>query len=289
VIGWGSDSPVPHEHDPEGTEVTYDIVTWHEFGHQAMHRYGFYNGGEKEALPHMSYFSARLALEEGDKSLVDPTGIDTAFMFSCCKIQNPYTYAPRYTIDRQAIEWMTRDNFRNGLPMSSEETMYQHRGHAKYADIARLTGGIGYFDEFMIEEHERWEAEGLGEGLGNGGDYWWRVSDTTWFPEFSDDRAAEVRTLRFSIKAGEDLTPLLTFWGVHHDYTLLKQMMTARNLFPSQEQKDLLLKYKSLIPQDSSSLEAIFREIWVPDITRKNFAEWQVIADAWDQTKVEQA
>ena len=86
VIGWGGCccgwSPTPHAHDPEGTEVNYDIVTWHELGHQASHRYSIYNGGEKEALVHMSYFTARFALEgNNDKSLVDPTGIDTAFMF----------------------------------------------------------------------------------------------------------------------------------------------------------------------------------------------------------------
>lgn len=62
--------------------VNYDITTWHELGHQAMHRYSYYNGGEKESLVHMTLFAARLALEgDNDKSPVDPTGIDTSFMF----------------------------------------------------------------------------------------------------------------------------------------------------------------------------------------------------------------
>lgn len=172
--------------------------------------------------------------------------------------------------------------------MSHLEIRYQHRGHVKYADIARLTGGVEYLNEFMLEEHERWEAEGLGEGLGNGGDYWWRVSDTTWFTEL-EDTSSEARTLRLSLKAGEDLSPLLQFWGVHTDSTLLKPMMVTRGLYPSQKQKDLLLKYKSLIPQNSSSLEASFREVWVPEITKKNFDEWQQRADLWNQTMVDQA
>lgn len=131
-----------------------------------------------------------------------------------------------------------------------------------------------------------------GEGLGRGGsDFWDKVSDTTWFPEYPEviDWSNEARTLRFSIKAGQDLSPLLHFWGIHANFTLLTSMMVARDLYPSQEQKDLILKYKNLIPQDSLSLEASFREIWVPEITTKNFDEWQQRADAWNQTMIDQA
>jgi hypothetical protein len=289
-------TPVPFAHDPKAETLHPRQTSFHELGHTAMHRFYHYNGGQKEANVHIPLMVARLALHrQDDISEVDPTGLDTAFMFSCCKVSNPYTWAPRYTIDRSAIEWMTRDNFRNGLPTDSEETKYQHRGHAKFADIARLLGGsMEYMDAFMFDEHARWEAEGLGIGKEDiGNNYWNKVSNTTFFPGELADHTYESRTLRFSMKAGQDLTPLLHFWGVHHsNYTLLKELHVARGLHPSQEQMDLILKYKSLIPKDATALEALRHEIWVPDITRKCTHGCSELVDrvaVWNQTMVDQA
>eukprot|EP00567_Pseudictyota_dubia_P002273 CAMPEP_0197467026 /NCGR_PEP_ID=MMETSP1175-20131217/65354_1 /TAXON_ID=1003142 /ORGANISM="Triceratium dubium, Strain CCMP147" /LENGTH=1931 /DNA_ID=CAMNT_0043003087 /DNA_START=99 /DNA_END=5894 /DNA_ORIENTATION=- len=297
VVGYGlccGAAPTPHDHDPEGTETHGPtLLSFHELGHTAQYRYSVYNGGEKEANVHLAYMAARLALEQqNDISAVDPTGVDTAFMLSCCRLQNPYTWAPRFTIDRQAIEWMTRDNFLNGLAMTSDETKYQHRGHVKYADIARLTGGsLSYMDDFMYQEHSRWEAEGLGEGV-DGNNYWHKRSSTKFFPEL-EDASDDCRTLRLSIAAGEDLTPLLHFWGVRHENsTLLKELHVARNLLPSQAQKDLLLKYKSLIPQDAAALDVFRQEVWVPDITNKCVGGCSELLEkqaAWNQTVVSQA
>lgn len=173
--------------------------------------------------------AARWALDkQRDSTPIDPNGFDTAFMFSCCKMQNPYAYVPRFTIDRQAVDWMVRDNFRNRLPMEPDETKYQHRGHAKYADIARLLGSFHFYEGFMLEEHEHWQT--VKANTTSSSSCYWSNSDEPFFAEFPH-YSLESRTLRFSIKAGQDLTPLLHFWGVHHsNYPLLKDMHVARGL-----------------------------------------------------------
>ncbi len=153
-------------------------------------------------------------------------------------------------------------------------------------------------DRIFLHNIQRWETEARkanstnNGGLGTGSCYWWRNFDDSFFTEF-DDKSSESRTLRLSIKAGQDLTPILHFWGVHHsDYPLLKEMHVARGLFPSKEQKDLLLKYKSLIPQESSKLQAIHYDVWVPNITKKCYSgcdEFLQRTLSWNQTMAVQA
>jgi hypothetical protein len=51
----------------------------------------------------------------------------------------PFNYVP----DDAAIAWMVTANFRAGNQMDTsatpaDEVRYQHRGYAKYADIARV-------------------------------------------------------------------------------------------------------------------------------------------------------
>ena len=93
----------------------------------------------------------------------------------------------------RAIDWMVRPNFTDSGVMDYsrkewDEMNYQHRGHAKYADIARLFG--------------------------------WQVISNTYLQESLDieantpavcpmDSDADSRTFRLSLKAGFDLTPLI--------------------------------------------------------------------------------
>ena len=92
---------------------------------------------------------------------------------------------------------MITENFREGREMETSnseynEMRYQFRGYAKYPDIVRIFGGWQVLSDFFHQEHLDYE-----DGISNG------HSQT-------DDR-----TLYLSIAAGEDLTPLIHFWGIH--------------------------------------------------------------------------
>ena len=106
------------------------LVMLHELGH---HHYGrFISVGEQESFVNVP--SAAV--------LNDVFGLD-------------YDEATRYSgyqlFDRTdaAIDWMVTHNFRNGNPIGYDpttdfqpiETSYQTRGHAKYVDLADISGG----------------------------------------------------------------------------------------------------------------------------------------------------
>lgn len=88
---------------------------------------------------------------------------------------------------------MIRENFRLGNEMSysqneDDEFRYQQKGYARYADIARLFG----WDTI----HDFWRQEHLDS-----------VSDDASAGDELD--IVDSRTLRLSIAAGVDLTPLI--------------------------------------------------------------------------------
>ena len=94
---------------------------------------------------------------------------------------------------RTAVDWMIRANFREGNEMSyshdeNDEFRYQQKGYARYADIAKLFGW-----EVL---HKFWRQEHLDDAAGEKG---------------AGDELNKVdsRTLRLSIAAGVDLTPLI--------------------------------------------------------------------------------
>ena len=137
---------------------------------------------------------------------------------------------PLFTVDGAAVNWMTTLNFRNGVDMDrtgSEENefRYQLRGYAKYADIARL-----FQWKAMIDFNHQENLDAL-----NGCTY-----DSGMHPENCDagttpqgallDRH-DSRTLRLSIAAGTDLTPLIHFWGISPtDAVALKAAVDANTL-----------------------------------------------------------
>lgn len=91
---------------------------------------------------------------------------------------------------------MVRENFRDGSVMDHsggplDEIKYQHRGHAKYADMARLFGWQ-MISDFYYQESLDIEAN---------------APAVCTLTSNADDR-----TFRLSLKAGFDLTPLLREW-----------------------------------------------------------------------------
>lgn len=150
--------------------------TWqifHELGHSHVPSFFI---GEIESI--VNLLSVAVANDGFGMSL------DSAFAWS---IDNRYDL----TLDIIANFWMITENFRKNRIMSGEEMMYQHRGHAKYVDVARLFGWdvLNRFYKKINEDYNN--------GL---------VIPKTNHP--IDDRI-----LRMSIAAGADLRPLLHFWG----------------------------------------------------------------------------
>jgi hypothetical protein len=143
------------------------------------------------------------------------------------------------------LEQMITPNFRHGMPMDRSNTpldeyRYQHRGYAKYADVVRLFGweaytAVGYAENDAFERGVASPGSTLGY---------------------------QARTLRLSMAAGVDLTPLIHFWGIPPpEPTLLASQMATHGLQPSTKVRCLLLRYRSLIPTNNADFNAFFERI----------------------------
>lgn len=143
--------------------------------------------------------------------------------------------SPAISLDQAAIMWMVTQNFRDGKPMDisdseANEVRYQHRGYAKYVEIARLFGWktLGRF----------WKSYQL--------DYLRGMQ-----PEDRNADPTDGRILRLSRQAGVDLTPLIHFWGVQpNNPAQLRAAMATDRLRPSARIYDRLTHYLTLIPMN---------------------------------------
>ncbi|MBX7133045.1 MAG: M60 family metallopeptidase [Fimbriimonadaceae bacterium] len=137
------------------------------------------------------------------------------------------------SLDQAAIMWMVTQNFRDGKPMDisnseQNEVRYQHRGYAKYVEVAKLFG---------------WETL----------EKFWRSFQLDYMKgERLKDRNADPtdsRIFRLSKQAGVDLTPLIHFWGVHPEKPAeLRKAMANNKLRSSAKIFDRLKHYMDLIP-----------------------------------------
>jgi len=204
-------------------------VTWHELCHCIVTRKNQYRG-ETEAIVNFPFTIVRNIYMDED--------LDTAFA-------NSFGYGRKaFTPDNAAIDWMVTPNFRDGEEMDHSNTKndqfrYQERGYAKYADVVRLNSWQTLAD-FNYDFNYNYE---------NPIDY---------SLEQTDDR-----TLRLSIKAGVDLTPLIHFWGIHPVNEIdLKNKMIEYDLPLSAKVYDLLNRYITLIPMDNTEFIDYFKEVW---------------------------
>lgn len=190
---------------------------FHELGHaQSMEKFP----GEEEAI--VNLLSAAIYNE------LYGMDIDSAFGMS---FDNQYWRSR----DQSAINWMITHNFRIGNPMdisdsTINEVRYQHRGYAKYVEIAALFGW-GALENYYHQVNLDY-INGVPPGpLG-------KIDD---------------RILKLSIAAGVDLRPLIHFWGVHpQDPVALAQAIKNNNLQPSPLICHRLAHYQSIIPMDSA-------------------------------------
>jgi hypothetical protein len=141
--------------------------------------------------------------------------------------------------EQAALNWMVTPNFRAGKAMDTsnttkDEVRYQHRGWAKYVEIAALFGWPA-LDNFYRQENLDFITPVASDGLA----------------------AVDSRIFRMSKSAGVDLTPLIHFWGVQPvDKVKLGSAITAAGLKPSALIYDRLVKYKSMIPMDNAAFTA---------------------------------
>ena len=106
------------------------FVMLHELGHH--HNGRFILEGEQESYVNVPAIAVL--------NQVYGLSIDEALRFSAYQFFN---------LTETAIDWMVTYNFRNGNPIGFDpttdiepiETSYQNRGHAKYADLALISGG----------------------------------------------------------------------------------------------------------------------------------------------------
>jgi hypothetical protein len=141
------------------------------------------------------------------------------------------------TLDDVAVMWMVTDNFRRGEAMChsnkpGDEFKYQHRGFAKYVEIAHLFG---------------WDALSR----------FWQEENVNWTPDDpvpQNNDPVDDRILRLSKAAGADLTPLIHFWGIPPENSeKLAKAMREAGLKPSRKIYDQLQHYKTVIPMDNAA------------------------------------
>ncbi len=204
---------------------------YHELGHAQLP--SMYPG-ETESVIHMLFTYVR------NKKFGDT--LDVAFASS---IEGPF----KPTVDDAAVHWMVTANFRDGKQMDrsatpDDEIRYQHRGHAKYVDIVRLFGWEAWTG-FLRQENLDINA-----GITN-------------YKTIDGLDAADSRTLRLSIKAGVDLTPLIHFWGqLPVNPTALAAKISEKKLPKSETLKALLQRYKTLIPKDNAEFKAFLGKVY---------------------------
>jgi len=202
-------------------------VCYHELGHCNA---PIYYRGETEAI--VNFF---IAYVFNKKVGLD---FDTSFELT--------NRGPSYDPDGAAVHWMVTPNFRMGKEMDHsnteyDEMRYQKRGYAKYADFVRLFGWEK-FKDFNDQVQSDFMAGSTGlEELYK-----------------SDDR-----TLRLSVAAGVDLTPLIHFWGIHPvDSVGLKKKMKNKNLEMSNDVFNLLKRYIDLVPRSNAQFRAFYEDAY---------------------------
>ena len=209
-------------------------TTWHELGHtQQRQEAKFQYAAETEAIVnflwcYVEHVKFSVPFNEAFKTTRGGDG--------------------QYEPDDAAVHWMITKNFRNGNEMNrddpNQEYQYQHRGYAKYADIARLFGWDAYTGAYH-QENLDFEAGVTGPGATLAG------------------YGYQARTLRLSIQAGYDLTPLIHFWGIHPlEPEALAAEHSARALGPSTKVRCLLLRYRELVPADNAEFNVFFETIY---------------------------
>ena len=234
-------------------------IELHETGHAqgpSMYR------GEGEAIvnfihPYINSRKFGLPLEEAFRQSFDRNG--------------------GFTMDEAANHWMTTDNFRLGNDMEtanneSNQLRYQERGYAKYADFAELFGWAPLVDAFY-QEHVDYNAGTM---------------DTNYAGPGAVLRGTDQRTVRFSVAAGVDVTPLVDYWGIKPERPAeLAAEIARQGLGPSPLIHDILIRRATeVLPQNNSEFNEHFERVFPgrPVGGNPNYGVgwYNVWRDVWD-------
>ena len=194
-------------------------ATLHELGHG--HNFTKFTG-ETESAVNLLYVAA-LNRKFGKT-------LDQAFGASIGAPNDTSTINLRYV----SLQWTLKNVFRTGnKTMLAADMAYEHKGYAKYVEIANLFGwdAVGDFWKSVNVDYE------------NGIDYPLTNSDPT-----------DSRIVRMSKAARVDLRPLLHFWGVPPlNATNVRNSINAAALPPSGAIYRRLKYYQSVVPASQSA------------------------------------
>ncbi|OYV04408.1 MAG: hypothetical protein CFE26_17065, partial [Verrucomicrobiales bacterium VVV1] len=188
--------------------------------HEQGHAYGFPKfGGESES----------------NVNLLQPAMLSRGFGRTIDEAQNGSFGGGNsfITVDNTAIAWMCVFSFSpNEIPMQDGEKDYQHKGHAKWMDIARIYATPS-------NPNAGWEKLGA---------YWrsFMLDDANNVPYGT---GTDDLLLRLSRAVGKDIRPLFHFWGIHpQNPSALAAALAAENLTPDPAIRAKLLQYKTIVP-----------------------------------------
>ena len=226
-----------------GTSASASHIEFHEQGH--------------------AYFFPKLGGEtESVVNLLQPAMANRVFGYSFDEAHRGSLGStdPDRSLDNTAVSWMCVFNFSpREVPMASAEKSYQHKGHAKFIDLARLLGWSGmdtYWRSFMEDD-----ANGI--------------------PYQTDDDA---HLLRLCKSYNKDIRPLFHFWGIHpQNPNALAADIAAEGIPPSLEIRDQLLRYKTLIPADNAAFRAFALAWWNRQPRMSGYWEEREHARQWDE------
>ena len=209
---------------PDFHLLTGYAITLHERGHGELHPT---LPNEVESIVHLpaSYIHGELY----------GLGIDVGFQYSAFE---------KLTMDEATIDWMISGNFRSNQPMGCDPIMdelicdeirYQHRGHAKFVELADLFG---------------WSAvHGMNKVFY---DEWNAMANPTYVitPDDIIEAAATA--------TGVNVAPLFHFWGLPPSAALATQL---EMLPQSPVIRDRLLQYRALVPQNATEFQPWYTAI----------------------------
>lgn len=194
-------------------------ITFHEMGHGANHPTLL---TESESFIHLNAVYIY-------RELYGLT-MDNAFKFS---------FGEYLTLDEATMDWMIAKNFRTNVPMGCDPTVdklvcdevrYQHRGHAKYIQMAKLFGWTSVH-KMNKTFYDNWKANPLKD--------WMKVTPNNVISAAS-------------YGSNVNMAPLMHFYGLHPSEALRKELS---RLPCSDSILQLLNHYKKLAPNTVSEFK----------------------------------
>ena len=219
-----------------------------------------------------AYFFPKFGGEsESNVNLLQPAMLYRAFGKTIDEAQNSSCGDGNsfITMDTTAIAWMCVFSFSpNEIPMQDGEKNYQHKGHAKWMDIARIYATPS-------NPNAGWEKL----------DAYWRsfmLDDANNVPYGT---STDDYLLRLSRAVGKDIRPLFHFWGIHpQNPSALAAALAAENLTPDPAIKAKLLHYKSIVPADNAAFRSFCLGWWGRKPSVAGYWEETDHAMQWDET-----